>query len=447
MKVELHYGKGIVSLQVPRGNIEQIITPWQDEAGGDNSALLHEALASRAAVDFRNQIAGKRLCVLAEDGTRDVPLGDICDCLFDRLKGASAVQFLIATGTHKAETAENEKIRQTIEQAAGNAGIADFEMHAHDCRQGAFVEAGRTAHGTPVSFNAHAKDADVFLVLSDVKTHYFAGYSNPVKNFVPGICVFETAEQNHSLALEDNSTFGTHPWRRDESRRNNPVAADQVEAMQMIVGDRPVYAFVTISTCRKVQWAGFGPVEQVAAEAFEKIDERNTHAVKPVSKLIVSPGGFPNDISLYIAQRALELTKNAVTDGGEILFLAACPDGVGEEGTMENFYRYSNQSRPNTNCTRTSLTNSPNSFGDSAKSGCIPRLGTILSRPLICTRPATRRRSWTAGSPKTPPCVSLLWTGRTKSPSMPKQRVAKSCKSFEISFDTARPIEDSIAAK
>jgi nickel-dependent lactate racemase len=338
MKVELHYGKGIVSLQVPRGNIEQIITPWQDEAGGDNSALLHEALASRAAVDFRNQIAGKRLCVLAEDGTRDVPLGDICDCLFDRLKGASAVQFLIATGTHKAETAENEKIRQTIEQAAGNAGIADFEMHAHDCRQGAFVEAGRTAHGTPVSFNAHAKDADVFLVLSDVKTHYFAGYSNPVKNFVPGICVFETAEQNHSLALEDNSTFGTHPWRRDESRRNNPVAADQVEAMQMIVGDRPVYAFVTISTCRKVQWAGFGPVEQVAAEAFEKIDERNTHAVKPVSKLIVSPGGFPNDISLYIAQRALELTKNAVTDGGEILFLAACPDGVGEEGTMENFY-------------------------------------------------------------------------------------------------------------
>ncbi len=47
---------------------------------------------------------------------------------------------------------------------------------------------------------------------------------------------------------------------------------------------------------------------------------------------------MPNDIDLYIAQRALELTKSAVTDGGEILFLAACPNGLGEAKTMENFY-------------------------------------------------------------------------------------------------------------
>jgi nickel-dependent lactate racemase len=57
-----------------------------------------------------------------------------------------------------------------------------------------------------------------------------------------------------------------------------------------------------------------------------------------VGRLIVSPGGLPNDIDLYIAQRALELTKSAVTDGGQILFLAACPNGVGEKKTMENFY-------------------------------------------------------------------------------------------------------------
>jgi nickel-dependent lactate racemase len=76
----------------------------------------------------------------------------------------------------------------------------------------------------------------------------------------------------------------------------------------------------------------------VTAEAIAQIDRQNTHTVRPVPRLIVSPGGFPNDISLYIAQRALELTKNAVTDGGEILFLAQCKDGVGEEHTLENFY-------------------------------------------------------------------------------------------------------------
>ena len=79
-------------------------------------------------------------------------------------------------------------------------------------------------------------------------------------------------------------------------------------------------------------------IERVSAEAFATVDQRNTHTVTPCGRLIVSPGGLPNDIDLYIAQRALELTKNAVTDNGEILFLAACPNGIGEEKTMENFY-------------------------------------------------------------------------------------------------------------
>ena len=187
-------------------------------------------------------------------------------------------------------------------------------------------------------FNAKADDARIFLVLSDVKCHYFAGYSNPIKNFAPGTCSFETAEQNHSLALDDNSTFGLHPWHRDQSRRANPVAADQLEAMQLIIRKRPVYAMVTIGTLDRIQWARFGPAEQVSTEAFAASDEKNTHTVKPVERLIVSPGGLPNDVDLYIAQRALELTKNAVKNGGEILFLAACPKGIGEKQTMENFY-------------------------------------------------------------------------------------------------------------
>jgi nickel-dependent lactate racemase len=183
-----------------------------------------------------------------------------------------------------------------------------------------------------------ADDADVFLVLSDIKVHYFAGYSNPVKNFVPGICSFRTAEQNHSLALDNKSTFGVHPWHPDSNRRKNPLACDQLEGMKLIVKERPVFTLATITTLRQIRWAKFGPIESVSVEAFVTVDQRNTHTVTPAGRLIVSPGGLPNDIDLYIAQRALELTKSAVTDGGEILFLAACPSGAGEAKTMENFY-------------------------------------------------------------------------------------------------------------
>jgi len=338
MKVDLHYGKGLLSLQISDDNIEQIIRPWHDEAKADNVTLLKQVMAGAEADSFQREVAGKCLCILTEDGTREVPFEDTFNQLFPVLKNSAEVRFLICTGTHDAETAENNEIRRQIEKDATEAGIANFKVHSHDCRQDEFVKAGRTSRDTEIMVNAKADDVDLFLVLADMKCHYFAGYSNPIKNFVPGICAYQTAEQNHSLALDDNSTFGLHPWHSDHNRRNNPVAQDQLEGMRLIVKDRPVYTLATISTSNEIQWARFGPVETVTAEAFDKIDERNTHIVRPVSHLIVSPGGLPNDISLYIAQRALELTKNAVTNGGEVLFMAACPNGVGEKRTMENFY-------------------------------------------------------------------------------------------------------------
>lgn len=338
MKVDVHYGDGIVSLQIPRANLEQIITPWQDQAEADNATILRQAMTGRDVRDFQERIAGKRLCVLLDDGTRDEPFADIFECLFPSLSESSLVQFLICTGTHEPQTSQNAEIVERIGIAAHGAGIEHFAVCAHDCERAEFARAGVTSCGTEVLYNTLVNEADVFLVLSDVKVHYFAGYSNPIKNFVPGICAFRTAEQNHSLALDDRSKFGVHPWQADAGRRVNPLAEDQLEAMRFIVKDRPIYTLVTITATKQIRWARFGPVEGVTQEAFAAVDQRNTHMVTPAARLIVSPGGLPNDIDLYIAQRALELTKSAVTDGGQILFLAACPNGVGEKKTLTNFY-------------------------------------------------------------------------------------------------------------
>ena len=338
MEVDLHYGKGFASLQIPEANLGPVIRPWQDERSMDNVTYLQQAMTGNDVEDFKKEIAGKRLCVLLDDGTRDNPFEDIFSQLFGALRTSSFVRLLICTGTHDPDTPENQKIKEQIEQAAEKQGMTDYEIHAHDCQRDRFMDGGVTSRGTPVFYNVLADDAEAFLVLSDVKVHYFAGYSNSVKNFVPGICAFETAEHNHSLALDETSTFGRHPWHPDESRRANPLAEDGLEGMRMIAKDRPVFTLTTITTSRQIRWVRFGPVERVTAEAFVTVDRKNTHTVTPHGRLIVSPGGLPNDVDLYIAQRALELTKNAVTDNGEVLFLAACPNGIGEKKTMENFY-------------------------------------------------------------------------------------------------------------
>jgi nickel-dependent lactate racemase len=338
MKVDLHYGKGFLSLQIPEANVNEIIQPCRDQGKANNITLLREALAVKEVRCFQDKIAGMRLCVLVDDGTRDEPFDDIFSQVSDILQKCTQVRFLICTGTHNPETSENDRIREQIAKAAEQAGIGHFEIHTHDCEHETFIRAGQTSRGTEVLFNALVDEADVFVVLSDVKVHYFAGYSNPVKNFLPGICTYETAEQNHSLVLDERSTFGTHPWHKDKNKRNNPVAEDQLEGMRLIVKNRPVYALVTISESEQLHWARFGLIDKVSSEAFDITDECNTHIVLPADRLIVSPGGLPNDINLYIAQRALELTKCAVKDGGEILFLAECHEGIGETKTLGGFY-------------------------------------------------------------------------------------------------------------
>ena len=70
MKIDINYGDSFVPLQIPEANITCIIRPWQGEKRTDNSAILQRALAGPDIEDFRNAVAGRRLCVLLDDGTR-----------------------------------------------------------------------------------------------------------------------------------------------------------------------------------------------------------------------------------------------------------------------------------------------------------------------------------------------------------------------------------------
>ena len=48
--------------------------------------------------------------------------------------------------------------------------------------------------------------------------------------------------------------------------------------------------------------------------------------------VLVSPGGYPKDINLYQAQKALDNAKHAaVRDGGIIVLCASCGEGLGEK--------------------------------------------------------------------------------------------------------------------
>jgi len=52
---------------------------------------------------------------------------------------------------------------------------------------------------------------------------------------------------------------------------------------------------------------------------------------KKADAAIVSSGGFPRDINIYQAQKALDHADHAVKKGGTIIWVAECSEGYGEE--------------------------------------------------------------------------------------------------------------------
>ena len=338
LKVAITYGSEKVKVTIPDRNLSGIITPKQLESKSDIEKELQRVLNNPHGPLLSELSKSKSVCVLVEDHTRDEPHWELLSAVVPQLIHANNVQFIVTTGSHEVNNPGNQEIVEMIHRAADEVGLPHYKVIIHDCFTEDLVELGKTSRGTPVIVNQAAVGHDVYVSLSDMKAHYFAGYSNVMKNFLPGVCGFDSIEANHAMALNPRSTFGIHPFHLDTSRRDNPLADDMREAMEIITKDAKIFLLAIISDGKKLVWADAGQIEPVTIGGIEILDETASFTVVPRKRIIVSPGGYPQDKSLYHAQRAIELTKNAVSDGGQILFLAECRDGVAPEKAIENFY-------------------------------------------------------------------------------------------------------------
>jgi nickel-dependent lactate racemase len=338
LDVEITYGSDTVKLRIPEQNLAGIIAPKKMTPKANLLDELNRVLDNPHGPSLEELSKSKSVCVLVEDHTRDAPHWELVSSVVPRLVDANKVQFIITTGSHVVNHPANIEILNMIKRIAEDSHLANYDVAIHDCQTEDMVNLGKTSRDTPIIVDNKAVGHDLYVSLSDMKAHYFAGYSNVVKNFLPGVCGFDTIEANHAMALDPRSTFGVHPFHSDEKYRDNPLADDMREGMEIIVGKGTVFVLAVVTDAGKLMYADAGSVRPVSAGAMDFLDESASFTITPTSRIIVSPGGYPQDKSLYHAQRAIELTKNAVVDRGQILFLAECRDGIAPEKAIENFY-------------------------------------------------------------------------------------------------------------
>jgi len=286
---------------------------------------LAEALARPIDAEPLRKLLDRedKVAIVVSDVTRPCPTRKILPHIMRLLKTSGiprdSIRILIGTGTHRAQTPAE---RATIlgEYARSIPQVIDHRMDD-------IQYVGTTKRGTKASVNPRFLDADFALAIGNVDIHYFAGYTGGYKAIIPGLAGKETIERNHSLMTLPNAEPGVI--------EQNPVREDLEEAGQM-TGLRYVVNVVLDEANRMVAaFAGDPIAAQRRAAKF--VDESAKVSIKePADIVVASAGGYPRDINLYQAHKAIENASHAIKPGGTIIVAAECREGYGNT-TFENW--------------------------------------------------------------------------------------------------------------
>ncbi|MEE9117060.1 MAG: nickel-dependent lactate racemase, partial [Calditrichia bacterium] len=158
--------------------------------------------------------------------------------------------------------------------------------------------------------------------ISSVEPHYFAGYTGGRKSFLPGIASYKTIEQNHRYAMRNEA--------QPLVLEGNPVNEDMEDAIKTIK-DKEIFSILAVlDRHQNIYAATAGHIYDSFHAAIEKANEVFAVKVEKKADIVVSVAPFPMDIDLYQSQKAIENGKIALKDGGIIILVSKCRDGIGD---------------------------------------------------------------------------------------------------------------------
>ena len=335
MKIELPYGRGGLSCESPEGKALSVLQPPVLTPPRCVDDILEEALKSPVnEVPFADFIKrGAPVTIIVPDKTRKSGVSHILPHLLKILHSngftKEDVRILFANGTHGLQRQEEK------ESIIGSEAFRSYRVYENDpYSKTDFIELGLTTAGTEVSIHRLVIESKTVISIGAIVHHYFAGFGGGAKLFVPGVCAYKTALQNHNLTITADGDF--HPSCHEGSLDGNPVYEDIVEAYRLCP---PMFYFGVVLDAGGSIYdiAGGDPVAvhrrgaKVADSMFRIPIESRADVV------ITSAGGYPKDSTMIQSHKAIQHAFAAVRPGGTILCCAECRDGVGSPTFLEWF--------------------------------------------------------------------------------------------------------------
>lgn len=273
------------------------------------------------------------IAIVVADKTRLCGYPTILPWLVEGLRerGATHAQivFYIAYGTH-APQSEAESLA-----SYGPICTRYPFIHHHSTDPVRFAELGRTSRGTPLRIREDLLDAGLILTVGAVSHHYFAGFGGGRKLLFPGLGEQEAIYTNHRLLLDDRQPR-LAPGCRPGQLAGNPIAEDLAEIHAMLPPHRSLHGLLDsqgrLAAVRfGTTYADFLAVCQEHDALYRATTEKRYGFV------LASAGGYPKDINLIQTHKAIDNAAAFVRDGGTLMLLAECADGIGSSTLLPYF--------------------------------------------------------------------------------------------------------------
>lgn len=333
--MDLKYGSSVCSLDLPPERLAGVIAPAPVVVTQSPLNIITAALDECASFIARF-MPGEKVVIVTSDITRytgsEWYLSPLVERLNDRGIADTDITILIALGIHRPQT-EHEH-RKILGPLYGRIRVVD-----HDCDNHAdLTHIGTTANGIKVAINRLAAEAEQLILTGTIGFHYFAGFSGGRKALLPGIASRSACMASHFAVLNPGEGSGKNPLATTGNLAGNPVHQAMVEACALV---KPAFLFNTVLSADKRIVAAFAGDWREAHEAgCTYYAERFTWPLTGKADLVIaSCGGFPKDINLIQAHKAMEYASQALKDGGVLILLAECRDGFGNS-TIFNWFRH-----------------------------------------------------------------------------------------------------------
>lgn len=319
--ISLPYGERTIEATAP--DTVTVLVPQRTPPLADPAAAVRAAIASPIGARPLAEIARgrRRAAIVVSDVTRPVPNAVLLPPLLETIEAAGIargdITIVIGTGLHRPSRADER------ERILGAEIAARYRVVDHDARdrstQSLLVT---TVRGVDVWVNRAYMDADLRILTGFVEPHLFAGYSGGGKAMLPGICGAEAIMANHDARM-----IG-HPKATWCTTEGNPIFEEMCD---VALKSEPSF-IVNVTLDERKRVTGVFAGEMAAAHGAAMAQAARQH-IRPIPRLfdviVATNMGYPADLSLYQAVKAMSVAAQACATGGAILLVAECREGLG----------------------------------------------------------------------------------------------------------------------